>query len=185
MERIYNIPLRKEYQKAPSYKHSSKAMRAIKEFILKHTKADDVKVGKYLNQLIWKNGPKNPPHKVNVKVVVEEKIAKVELVDAPVEEVKEEKKKPAAKKEKIEKEVKEEVKEELEKEGLKEEVAEKVAEEVVEESGEEIVEEVTEAKPKKSAEKVPTALELAKKKEKKETKKVPTVAELAKKKSSK
>jgi len=84
-----------------------------------------------------------------------------------VEEVKEEKKKPAAKKEKIEKEVKEEVKEELEKEGLKEEVAEKVAEEVVEESGEEIVEEVTEAKPKKSAEKVPTALELAKKKEKK------------------
>ena len=47
MERIYNIPLRKEYQKAPRYKKSGKAMRAIKEFILKHTKVKEVRVGKY------------------------------------------------------------------------------------------------------------------------------------------
>ena len=175
MERIYNIPLRKEFQKAPRYKKSGKAMRAIKEFILKHTKVKDIRVGKYLNELVWKNGPKNPPHKVNVKVTVEDKVAKVELVDAPVEEVKEETKKPA-KKEKIEKEVKEEIKEELQKEGMKKEVAEKVAEEVKEESGKEIVKEVT------KEEKVPTAEELAKKKEKKTIKKVPTVAELTKKK---
>ena len=31
MERIYTIPLRKEFQKAPSYKRSSKAIRAIKK----------------------------------------------------------------------------------------------------------------------------------------------------------
>ena len=146
MERIYNIPLRKEFQKAPRYKKSGKSIRAIKEFILKHTKAKEVKIGKYLNELVWKNGPKNPPHKVNVKVTKEEDIAKVELVDAPVEEVKEE------------------VKEELQKEGMKESVAEKVAEEVKEESGKEIVKEVTKEKPKKKKEKVPTAAELAKKK---------------------
>ncbi|MBT6995390.1 hypothetical protein HN953_02075 [Candidatus Woesearchaeota archaeon] len=163
MERIYNIPLRKEFQKAPRYKKSGKSIRAIKEFILKHTKAKEVKIGKYLNELVWKNGPKNPPHKVNVKVTKEEDIAKVELVDAPVEEVKEEPKKTATKEE-IKEEVKEEVKEELQKEGMKESVAEKVAEEVKEESGKEIVKEVTKEKPKKKKEKVPTAAELAKKK---------------------
>ena len=164
MERIYNIPLRKEFQKAPRYKKSSKAMRAVKEFILKHMKTKEVKVGKYLNELIWKNGPKNPPHKISVKVTKEDDIAKVELVDAPVEEVKEEKTtkkkevKPS-KKEEIKEEVKEEIKEELQKEGMKEKVAEKVAEEVKEESGEEITKEVI-----KKEEKVPTAAELAKKK---------------------
>jgi len=154
MERIYNIPLRKEFQKAPRYKKSGKAIRAIKEFTLKHMEAKEVKIGKYLNELVWKNGPKNPPHKVNVKITKEEDIAKVELVDAPVEEVKE----PSKKKEEIKEEVKEEIKEELQKEGMKEEVAEKVAEEVKEESGKEIINEVI------KEEKVPTAAELAKKK---------------------
>ncbi len=152
MERIYNIPLRKEFQKAPRHKKSSKAIRAIKEFLTKHMKTKDIKIGKYLNELIWKNGPKNPPHKVNVKATKEENTTKVELVDAPVEEVKEEPKKA------IKEEIKEEVKEELQEEGMKEEVAEKVAEEVKEESGEELAKQA----PKK--EKVPTAAELAKKK---------------------
>ena len=179
MEQIYNIPLRKEYQKAPRYKKSGKAMRAIKEFVAKHTKSENIKVGKHLNELIWKNGPKNPPHKVNVRVTKEEDVTKVELVGAPVEEVPE-----PQKKKNIEKEVKEEVKEELQKDGMKKEVAEKVAEEIKEESGKEIVKEVTKEKPKKK-EKVPTAEELAKKKEKKEVKKVPTVNELKEKKNSK
>ena len=172
MERIYNIPLRKEFSKAPRYKKSGKSIRAIKEFIIKHMKTEEVKIGKYLNELIWKNGPKNPPHKVSVKAIKEDNITKVELIDAPVEEKTEEKKakeapankekteeKKTSKKEKIKEEVKEEVKEELKEEGMKEKVAEKVAEEVKEESGKEIVKEVT-----KKEEKVPTAAELAKKK---------------------
>jgi large subunit ribosomal protein L31e len=156
MERIYNIPLRKEFSKAPRYKKSGKSIRAIKAFITKHMKTEEVKIGKYLNELVWKNGPKNPPHKVSVKAIKEDNITKVELIDAPVEEKAEEKK--TSKKEKIKEEVKEEVKEELKEEGMKEEVAEKVAEEVKEESGKEIAEKVT-----KKEEKVPTADELAKK----------------------
>ena len=90
MERTYNIPLRKEFSKVPRYKKSSKSIRAIKEFISKHMKADEVVIGKYLNQEVWKNGPKNPPSKVSVKAVKEENKVKVELVGAPEEPIKEE-----------------------------------------------------------------------------------------------
>ncbi len=159
MERIYNIPLRKEFQKAPRHKKSSKAIRAIKEFVSKHMKSENIIIGKYLNNKIWENGPKNPPHKVSVKVTKDENGTKVELVDAPEEIVKEKPKKPtkASESEKIEKEVKEEIKEELQEKGMKKEVAEKVAEEIKEESGKEIVKEVTK-------EKIPTARELKEKK---------------------
>lgn len=84
-ERIYNIPLRKEFQKAPSYKRASKATRALREFIIKHMKAKEVKIGKYLNLEIWKNGRKNPPSKVSVKAIKDGDVVRVELVNAPVE----------------------------------------------------------------------------------------------------
>lgn len=107
MERIYTINLRREFQKAPNYKKASKSIRALKEFLKKHMKTDEIIIGKYLNQEIWKNGPKNPPAKVNVKVVKEDNKAKVELVGAP-EEVKQEPKKKKSKnlKEKLEEAVK-------------------------------------------------------------------------------
>ena len=95
MERIYTVPLRKEFQKAPKYKYASKAMRALKEFLVKHTKSDNIKIGKYLNQSIWQNGPKNPPAKVKINVVKDkDNIVSAELVDAPEEkkEIVEEKK---------------------------------------------------------------------------------------------
>lgn len=95
MEKVYTVPLRKEFQKAPKYKHASKAMRALKEFLKKHTKSENIKIGKYLNQTIWQNGPKNPPAKVKINVIKnKENIINAELVDAPEEkkEIKEEKK---------------------------------------------------------------------------------------------
>ena len=105
MERIYNIPLRKEFQKAPRHKKSSKAIRAIKEFVSKHMKSENVIIGKYLNNKIWENGPKNPPHKVSVKVIKDENRTKVELVDAPEEIIKEEPKKEKGLKEKLQEKV--------------------------------------------------------------------------------
>ncbi len=84
MERIYTVPLRKQFQKAPKYKYASKAMRALKEFLKKHTKSEDIKIGKYLNQRIWKNGPKNPPSKVKINVTKDkENLVTAELIDAP------------------------------------------------------------------------------------------------------
>lgn len=96
IERKYTIPLRKQFLKAQRYKRSYKSIKAVKEFLMKHMKVDDVRICKELNESILRHGRKNPPSKVEVKVVkVEEKgikpYARVNLVDAPLE-IKEEKK---------------------------------------------------------------------------------------------
>jgi len=102
MKESYVIPLRKEFQKAPRYKKTSKAMRALKEFLIKHTKTDKIIIGKYLNQELWKNGPKNPPPRVKVRITKEEDFIKAELIDAPEEKPKIEEKKKTIKKPKLE-----------------------------------------------------------------------------------
>ena len=87
MERLYTIPLRKEFQKVPNYKRTSKAIKAIRNFAQKHMKCDNVKIGKHLNLEIWKHGIKNPPHHIQVKAVKDKKgLVKVELVGAPTKE---------------------------------------------------------------------------------------------------
>ncbi len=96
-ERTYNIPLRKEWLKVPSYARTQKAVRTVRIFIQKHMKNKDVVMGKYLNQELWRRGSRTSPHKVSVTAKqVEEKdrkYVKVELVGAPEEKPKGEKKK--------------------------------------------------------------------------------------------
>jgi large subunit ribosomal protein L31e len=87
LERSYNVPLRKEYLKAPNWKRTPKAVRALRAFITRHTKSDNIKLGKYLNNFMWKNGIKNPPHHVKINIVkTEDGLVKAELVGAPKEE---------------------------------------------------------------------------------------------------
>lgn len=69
IKRTYNIPLRREYQKAPMYKRTKKAMTALKEFVAKHMKTEDIVVFQEVNELLWKNGIQNPPHHVKVDVL--------------------------------------------------------------------------------------------------------------------
>ncbi|MBU0471166.1 MAG: 60S ribosomal protein L31 [Nanoarchaeota archaeon] len=68
LEREYNVPLRREWLKVPRHKRSKKAAKALREFLQKHMKSDDVKLGMHVNEHIWKHGIKNPPHHVKVKV---------------------------------------------------------------------------------------------------------------------
>jgi len=97
-ERIYTIPLRKEFLKAPSYKRGKRAISAIRAFLIRHMKAEEVKIGKYLNLEIFKHGRKNPPPRIKVKAIKDKikvkdkdvEIVKVELINAPIE-IKEEK----------------------------------------------------------------------------------------------
>jgi len=90
LERIYNVPLRKKYQRAPRWKRTNRAVKAIREFVLKHMKAKEIKIGKYLNKEMWKHGIRNPPHHIKVNCRKDEDgIVKVELVGAPVEKPKE------------------------------------------------------------------------------------------------
>ncbi|MBM3199848.1 hypothetical protein FJZ53_02835 [Candidatus Woesearchaeota archaeon] len=124
-DRTYNIPLRKEWQKVPIHSRTPKAVRAVRAFMQRHMKSEDVRLGKYLNEELWKSGNRRPPHHVSVTAEVvddkEGKYVKVELVGAPEEEKpKEEKKKgildklKGEKKENLEEEVKEAIEEEKE-----------------------------------------------------------------------
>ena len=73
IERTYNIPLRKEFQKVPRYKKSKKAVTALRQFLSKHMKSDNIKIGKEINEKIWNHGIKNPPHHVKVTVTKDDK----------------------------------------------------------------------------------------------------------------
>ena len=99
-ERIYTIPLRREFMKAPSYRKTKRALKAVKEFLIKHMKAEEIKIGRYLNLELWKNGRKNPPPRIKIKAIkeiikIKDKdviVVKAELINAPVEVVKQEEK---------------------------------------------------------------------------------------------
>ncbi|MBS3146693.1 50S ribosomal protein L31e, partial [Candidatus Woesearchaeota archaeon] len=84
-EKQFVIPLRKEFQKGPSYKKSEKAIKAIREFIMRHMKTDSVKIGRNLNLKIFEHGRKNPPPKIKIKAIKEENIVRVELPEFPFE----------------------------------------------------------------------------------------------------
>lgn len=65
-ERTYNVPLRKEYLKVPNWKRTEKAVVAMKQFLSRHMKSEDVRLGKDVNEKIWQHGIRNPPHHVKI-----------------------------------------------------------------------------------------------------------------------
>ena len=88
IEREYIIPLRERGRVVPIYKKTPKAIRTIKEFLVKHMKIRDrdlkkIKIDSYLNDAMWSRGIKNPPNKIKVKAIKEGEIVRVELVDFP------------------------------------------------------------------------------------------------------
>ena len=94
LERVYNVPLRFKYMRAPNWKRTPRAVRALREFIFQHMKAKEVKIGKYANLDLWKHGMKNPPHHIKVNCKKDEDgIVKVEIIGAPEEKPKKEVKK--------------------------------------------------------------------------------------------
>ncbi len=97
-ERTYNVPLRKEYQKVPNWKRTEKAVVAMKQFLVRHMKSEDVRVGKDINEKIWQHGIRNPPHHVKITARKDEKgVVYAELFGVEKKE-KTPKKKVAAKK---------------------------------------------------------------------------------------
>jgi large subunit ribosomal protein L31e len=86
LEREYVIPLRARWKIVPTYKRANKAVKTIKEFLVKHMKIrdrdlDKIKVDKYLNEAIWARGIKHPPSKIKVKAIKEGDIVRVEAAD--------------------------------------------------------------------------------------------------------
>jgi len=106
LERVYNVPLRKEFQKVARWKKTKKAVSALKQFLAKHMKSDDVKLSKEINEKLWQHGIKNPPHHLKVTVTKDDKgVVKAELFGVKKEakkEVKAKEKKAEAKEKKPE-----------------------------------------------------------------------------------
>ena len=69
IKRTYNIPLRSWFSKKPKYTRAKVAIRAVKDFLKKHMKSENINLGPKLNEKIWKNGIKNPPHHIKVEVI--------------------------------------------------------------------------------------------------------------------
>jgi len=91
-EKIYTIPLRKEFISIPIYRKTKKAIIGVKNYIKKHLKVEEVKIGKHLNEFIWKKGATNPPPRVKVKAKKENNIGYVELPEFDFPKKKEEEK---------------------------------------------------------------------------------------------
>lgn len=69
--KLYTIPLRREFSKASYKRKTNKAVKALREYVFKHTKADRVVIGEELNDQIWARGITNPPAKVKVEITKE------------------------------------------------------------------------------------------------------------------
>lgn len=96
MERVYTINIYKEWKKVPIWKRTKKSIKAIKEFLARHmkTKPENIKIDIWLNMEIWKNSIKNPPRKIKIRAIKDEKgIVKVELFEKPKRALKLERKK--------------------------------------------------------------------------------------------
>jgi len=90
-ERLYVIPLRKEWLKVARRKRAKRAVTAIKLFLTKHMKAKDVKISQKLNEKVWFRGVQKPPAKIKVLAEKDEEgIVFARLPEEP-KEIKEEK----------------------------------------------------------------------------------------------
>ena len=69
LERTYIVPLRKAVNKSPDYKRAKKAVNVLRDFIGKHMKSDDVRIGEKANLEIRKHGIKNSTGKIKVTAV--------------------------------------------------------------------------------------------------------------------
>ena len=84
LERVYNVPLRKEFLKVANWRKTEKAVKALREFVVKHMKSDNVVLGRYVNKELWKHGIKNPPHHIKISAKKDDKgKVIVELAELP------------------------------------------------------------------------------------------------------
>jgi len=88
LEREYVVPLKRGVLKAPQYRRAKKAIRVLKEFMVRHMKVRDRDLGKVkidinLNNEIWFRGIKKPANKIKVKARKIDGIVYVELAEIP------------------------------------------------------------------------------------------------------
>ncbi|MGH9921136.1 MAG: 50S ribosomal protein L31e [Nitrososphaerales archaeon] len=71
LSRVYTINLAKVWL-SPANRRTKRAINMIKEFAVRHMKAEEIKIDEELNRQMWKRGIRHPPRKVRVKMVKDE-----------------------------------------------------------------------------------------------------------------
>ncbi len=78
--RTYTIPLRSAFRNAARYKKTNRAVRAVRAFLQRHLKSDDIRLGQHLNTFLWARGISHPPPRVTVTAVKDEEgVVRAEL----------------------------------------------------------------------------------------------------------
>lgn len=111
LDRQYVIPLRKALR-APRTGRAPKAVKLVQEFLMRHMKGTEVKLGASVNEALWENGIRNIPPRIKVHVVRDDKnIIRCELPGVEIKTEEDEKRSKEAR-EKEKKKAKETGKEE-------------------------------------------------------------------------
>jgi large subunit ribosomal protein L31e len=80
-QRIMTIGLRGALEKGPRYKRAAYASKFVRSFVKKHMKAKDVRIETAVNDMLFKNGMKNPPSKIRVSCSKDDKnVVRVSIV---------------------------------------------------------------------------------------------------------
>ena len=71
-EKIYTINIRKAIAKVPRWEKSKRSVAAVKNYLKKHMKSDEVRIGKSITEEIWKGGNQNPPKSIRIHAILTE-----------------------------------------------------------------------------------------------------------------
>ena len=66
-ERIYTVPLRKAYWTGSRLKRANRAVRILREFVIRHMKPEELVIQKEVNERIWSRGIQKPPRRVRIR----------------------------------------------------------------------------------------------------------------------
>lgn len=80
-ERIITVPLRVAMT-APGTKRAKRAVKAIKEHVMRHMKAktEDIWIDPKINEAIWARGIRKPPKRIRVRAIkFEDELVEVSL----------------------------------------------------------------------------------------------------------
>ena len=67
-EQIYIIPLR-DVQHTPRWERGKRAMKAIRDFLARHMKSEDIRLDQSINEAVWERGSHKPPSRIRVRAM--------------------------------------------------------------------------------------------------------------------
>lgn len=67
-EQIYVIPLR-VVDRVPRWKRGNRAIKEIRQYLIRHMKSEDVKLDRSINEKVWEQGIEKPPSRIRVRAM--------------------------------------------------------------------------------------------------------------------